>query len=158
MTYSLKLPFTNNPDFHGTVTIASSVQFGARCTVWQYSAIGHDTIIGDDVVIGSNVYIGHNVSIGQGTHIQHGAFIPNHVTIGDKVFIGPNVTLTDDKYPRAGEAYSAQPPILEEGCSLGAGSVILPGVRVGTGAMVGAGAVVSKDVPPHTTVKGCPAI
>ena len=96
--------------------------------------------------------------MGDNVRIQHGAFIPNGTVIGHRVFIGPNVSLTDDRYPRAGNVdYVALPPILEDDCALGAGAIILPGVRVGKGAMVGAGAVVVDDVPAFTTVVGCPA-
>jgi acetyltransferase-like isoleucine patch superfamily enzyme len=151
------LPFANNPDVYGTVSIACSVKFGTGCTIWQYATICDNVQIGDDVVIGSNVWIGAGTVIGAGTRIQHGAFIPKDVFIGECVFIGPNVTLTDDKYPRAGEPYAPQPPILECGCAIGAGAVILPGVRVGAHSMVGAGAVVTNDVKPHTTVRGVPA-
>src|SRR3990167_8928728 len=115
--------------------------------------------LGKDCVVGSCAWIGKNVTMGNGVRIQHGVFIPHGTTIGHRVFIGPNVTLTDDRYPVAGNvAYTAEPPILEDDCSIGAAAVILPGVRIGKGAMVGAGAVVTKDVPAYTTVVGVPAL
>jgi acetyltransferase-like isoleucine patch superfamily enzyme len=80
------------------------------------------------------------------------------MTIEDNVFIGPCAVTMNDKYPVVNNpSYVACPPYLETHCSIGAGAVILPGVRVGRGSMVGAGAVVTKDVAPLTLVVGCPA-
>ena len=158
----MTLPFANEPEFHGTVNVVSSVKFGERVVVWQFATICHDVEIGNDVVIGSNVWIGAGTKIGDGTRIQHGAFIPNNTVIGRDVFIGPNVALTDDKYPRADWRVATPdrklvPPVLEDRCALGAGCVILPGVVVGWHSTVGAGAVVTKHTLPGTTVVGCPA-
>ncbi len=146
-----------DPIIHQPATIDPTVMVGENCTIWQYATVCAEAILGEGVVIGSHSWIGRGAVIGSYTRIQHGAFIPNRTQIGAGVFIGPNVTLTDDKRPKAGRLYRAEPPILEEDCSLGAHSVILPGVRIGRGAMVGAGAVVTQDVKPFTTVMGCPA-
>jgi len=152
-----QLPFVNNPTFYGTVMVSSGASFGENCTIWQYATICEDTHLGEGVVVGSCAWIGRGVTIGDFTRIQHGAFIPNHTVIGKSVFIGPNVTLTDDKHPKAGHLYHPRPPVLEDDCALGAGCVILPGVRIGRGATIGAGAVVSRDVPPFSTYIGVPA-
>ena len=78
--------------------------------------------------------------------------------IGERVFIGPRVVMTDDKWPRAGNAaYEAQPPVIEDDAVVGAGAVLLPGVRIGRRAMVGAGAIVTKDVPAFAVVRCEPA-
>ena len=139
-------------------SIAPTVTFGDDCHVWQYATICEGTTIGNHVVIGSGVWIGKHVEIGSYTRIQHGAFVPNNTVIGAHVFVGPNATLTDDKYPRAGNVfYAPEPPVLKDYCSIGAGAVILPGVVVGEQAMVGAGAVVSQAVRPFSTVVGVPA-
>lgn len=145
------------PTIHGLCAIDPTVEFGENCTVWQFSTICAETSIGEGVVVGSAAWIGRGCQIGNYTRIQHGVFIPNHTHIGRGVFLGPNVTLTDDKHPKANTLYIPHPPILEDDCSIGAGAVILPGVRIGTGATVGAGAVVSRDIPPFTTYAGVPA-
>jgi acetyltransferase-like isoleucine patch superfamily enzyme len=126
--------------------------------VWAYSQVLPGTSIGRDSVIGSNCYVGRDCKIGQNVRIQHGCFIPNGTIIGDHVFIGPNVTLTDDKYPVSGNTnYLAEPPIIEDHVSIGAGAVILPGLLLGRGCLVGAGSVVTKDIKPGQTVMGVPA-
>lgn len=112
--------------------------------------------IDGSAVIGSCVFVGRGAVIRARTRIQHGAFVARGSKIGEDVFIGPNAVLTDDRYPRAGKPYDANPPVLLDGCSIGAGAIILPGVTVGEGAMVGAGAVVVDDVLPHGIVTGVP--
>lgn len=152
------LPFVNTPSFKGTVVVSSSCTFGPECTVWQFATLCDDVSIGQGVVIGSNAWVGAGTVIGDFSRLQHGVFLPKNTKVGRYVFIGPNVTVCDDKYPCVGNAhYEALPPIFEDYCSIGAGSVILPGVKIGEGAIVGAGAVVTKNVPPHSTVMGCPA-
>ena len=137
--------------------IGENVTIGDECTIWHGATVCDGTVLGNGVVLGSFTWIGRNCRIGARTRVQHGAFIPNNTSIGRSVFIGPNATLTDDKYPKAGRLYQAYPPILEDDCSIGAAAVILPGVRIGRGATVGAGAVVTQDVPEFVTVKGVPA-
>jgi acetyltransferase-like isoleucine patch superfamily enzyme len=145
-----------NTDVYSRI-IAESALLGANVTVWQFATICDEAVLDDGVVVGSNVWIGKKAIIGARTRIQHGAFLPNGTVVGQDVFIGPNVTMTDDKYPKAGLPYQAAPPILEDGCSIGAGAVLLPGVRIGRSAMVGAGAVITEDVPDGATYVGCPA-
>jgi UDP-2-acetamido-3-amino-2,3-dideoxy-glucuronate N-acetyltransferase len=115
-------------------------------------------ILGDHVSIGSHVEIGRGSVIGQGTRIGKGVFLPSNSSIGDEVFIGPNVTFCDDKYPRvANRDYNAQPPYVGDRASIGAGCVILPGVKIGAGAMLGAGSVITSDVPANALIYGEPA-
>lgn len=126
--------------------------------VWAFTTIEENVTIKRDSVIGSCVFIGCGTHIGNRVRIQHGAFVARGSVIEDDVFIGPNATLTDDKYPRAGGQYTPCPPILKTGCSIGAGAIILPGVTIGEKALVGAGAVVTDDVPSNAVVYGVPAI
>lgn len=135
--------------------IDPTAQIGKGTTVWHFAVILADVVIGENCSIGSLAEIGKGCLIEEGTRISHGVFLPYHSRIGRGVFIGPNVTFTDDRYPIAGNAgYTALPPIVEDGASIGAGSVILPGVRIGAGALVGAGSVVTRDVESGSIVHG----
>ena len=155
---------TEHGDLVVNATISREGDYGHGSQVYPYATIEDHCIIGDNCVVGSNVFVGSRSTIGSGTRIQHGAFICRGAQIGENVFIGPLAILTDDKHPVVGTVephslyhYKAEPPILEDGCSIGAGAIILPGVRIGAGAMVGAGAVVTRDVPSQHTVVGIPA-
>ncbi len=112
--------------------------------------------VGERSVIHSHVWVGDKVIIGNDCKVQAFAFIPEGVIIGDRVFIGPRVTFTNDKRPPSGRA-NWLPTYVEDDVSIGAGATILPGLRIGKGALIGAGSVVTKDVLPGTAVKGNPA-
>ena len=143
---------------HGACSIHPGANLAEDCQVYQFATICDGAQIGPNTVIGSAAWVGKQARIGAGSRLQHGAFVPNGTVIGERVFLGPNCTLTDDRYPRVGHVnYHAMPPCLEDDCSIGAGAVILPGVRIGQGATVGAGAVVTQDVAAGSTVVGCPA-
>lgn len=138
--------------------VGQRFSFGKGVTVWHFANVEDDVTVGDFAVIGSHVFVGRGTKIGNGTRIQSGAFICRRAVIGAGVFVGPLAVLTDDKYPRTSNAdYLAEPPMLMDNCSISAGAVVLPGVTVGRGAMVGAGAVVVRDVPDGGTVMGVPA-
>lgn len=111
--------------------------------------------IGDNCVIHSHVWIGE-VKIGNNVKIQAFSFIPNGVTIEDDVFIGPRVTFTNDKYPPS-HGVGWRETLVKKGSSIGAGSIILPGITIGEGAKIGAGSVVTKDIPPGELWMGNPA-
>ena len=127
-------------------------------TVWHFAVILDGVILSPGVVIGSRVEVGKNSVIGRESRIGSGTFRPPGSVIGRRVFIGPNVTFTDDRNPVAGNTnYKAEPPIVHDDASIGAGAVILPGVTIGAGARIGAGAVVTRDVPAGALVRGEPA-
>jgi acetyltransferase-like isoleucine patch superfamily enzyme len=113
--------------------------------------------IGMNCKIESFVYMEEGVTIGDDCKIKPHVYIPSGVTIEDEVFIGPNVTFTNDKYPRAKGEWKLVRTIVGRGASIGANSVLLPGVRIGRNAMVGAGSVVTTDVPDDATFAGNPA-
>jgi UDP-2-acetamido-3-amino-2,3-dideoxy-glucuronate N-acetyltransferase len=130
--------------------------------------IGEGTVVHDQVnmykcKIGKNckidafVYIEEGVVIGDNCKIRPFVFIPTGVTIEDNVFVGPNVTFTNDKYPKVKGDWVLLKINVKSGASLGAGCVILPGVTVGKEALVGAGSVVTKDVPERAIMVGNPA-
>lgn len=109
------------------------------------------------IVIHQPSFIGQKVKLGVDVKIQAFAFIPDNVEIGDRVFIGPHVCFTNDKYPPSHGAWKNDPPtIVEDDVSIGAGAIILPSIRIGTGARIGAGAVVTKNVEPGSTIVGNP--
>lgn len=122
--------------------------------------------IGDNTKIGSFVEIKETVRIGKNCKIQAFAFIPEGVVIEDGVFIGPHVVFTNDTYPKAVNKdgtmkkagdWNPKKTYVKSGAAIGAGAVILPGVTIGRNATVGAGSVVTQDVPNSATVKGNPA-
>jgi UDP-2-acetamido-3-amino-2,3-dideoxy-glucuronate N-acetyltransferase len=145
--------FTNN----ALNFVDKTAEIGLNVSIWHWSVVLADVKIGDNVSIGSRAEIGKGSVIGPNTRISSGVFLPSNSVIGKNCFVGPNCTFTDDRVPKAGKDYYAQPPILEDGCSVGAGCTVLPNVRIGAGALVGAGSVVTKDVPPKGHVRGEPA-
>lgn len=135
-----------------------SNQIGAGTRVWQFSVILSGAVIGRDGNICSHCFIENDVRLGDRVTIKSGVQLWNGVVIENDVFIGPNVTFSNDKHPRSGQRdFVCEVTVIEQGASIGAGAVILPGIRIGAGAMVGAGAVVTRDVPAGVTVVGNPA-
>jgi acetyltransferase-like isoleucine patch superfamily enzyme len=137
-------------------TIFGNVKTGSHFKTGHNALIRENTTIGNNVLVGTNVIIDGNVTIGNNVSIQGNVYIPTHVTIEDNVFIGPCAVLANDKYPIRGE-YKPDGPIIRKGASIGANATIVPGVEIGEGAMVAAGAVVTKDVPAWKLAIGCPA-
>jgi acetyltransferase-like isoleucine patch superfamily enzyme len=131
---------------------------GKGTRIWhpELSNIHPRANIGEDCVIHSHVWIGGDVYIGNHVKIQAFSFIPDGVVIEDDCFIGPRVTFTNDTTPPSGPNNWLQ-TFVKRGASIGAGAVILPGITLGEGCRVGAGAVVTKDVPPGVVVCGNPA-
>lgn len=136
--------------FYNDVHIGNDLKTGHNILVRENTKTGNHVLIGTNVVIDGNTTIGSNVSI------QTNAYIPTNTKIEDKVFIGPCAVLTNDKYPVRRQS-ELTGPILRKGASIGANSTILPGIEVGEGAMVAAGAVVTRDVPQWTLAVGSPA-
>lgn len=135
-----------------------SKNIGEGSRVWQYVVVLAGANIGKDVNLCSHCLVENDVVIGDRVTIKSGVQLWDGLRIGNDVFIGPNVTFTNDKFPRS-KVYPEQflQTKIESGASIGGGSVILPGITIGTGAMVGAGAVVTKSVPPYAIVTGSPA-
>jgi UDP-2-acetamido-3-amino-2,3-dideoxy-glucuronate N-acetyltransferase len=113
--------------------------------------------IGRNCKIDAFVYVEEGVVIGDNCKIRPFVFIPTGVTLGDYVFVGPNVSFTNDKYPKVEGQWELLPTRIRTGASIGANSVILPGVTVGEDVLIGAGSVVTADVPRKAIVAGNPA-
>jgi UDP-2-acetamido-3-amino-2,3-dideoxy-glucuronate N-acetyltransferase len=136
----------------------NSVDIGDGTVIWQYVVILNGAKIGSQCNICSHIFIESDVQVGDRVTIKSGVQLWNGLRIGDDVFIGPNVTFTNDKFPKSKNAnFQCIETYIETGASIGAGAVILPGVRIGAGAMVGAGAVVTKNVKAGAVVVGNPA-
>lgn len=147
--------------------ISNDVILGANVTIYHPEQVNlYGCEIGDNTKIGSFVEIRRQAKVGRNVKIQAFAIIPEGVTIEDGVFIGPHVCFTNDRYPRAinsaGELLEAGdweivPTVVRRGANIGANATILCGITIGEFALVGAGAVVTRDVPPYAIVCGVPA-
>ena len=126
-------------------------------TAWQPSNIYGSARLGVGVSVGRFVEIGHNVSVGENTRIGKGAFIPEGVAIGADVFIGPHACFSNDMYPPS-PSDKWEKTMVEDGARIGANVSVRPGVTIKKGALVGMGAVVTKDIPKGETWAGCPAV
>lgn len=125
--------------------------------VWQYVVILRDAVIGENCNVCSHCFIENDVIIGNNVTLKFFVEICDGVTIEDNVQIGPNVTFTNDKYPRAKQAFELQRTVIKRNASIGAAAVILGGVTIGENAMIGAGSVVTKDIPANELWVGNPA-
>ena len=134
-----------------------SKRIGKDTRIWQYVVILEGAVIGEDCNICSHCFIENDVFIGDRVTIKCGVQIWNGITIKDEVFIGPNVTFMNDKFPRSTQHKEATKTVVEKGASIGANATILCGITIGENAMVGAGALVTKDVPANMVVVGNPA-
>ena len=135
---------------------SSSVGEGTR--IWAFTHVLPEAEIGADCNLCDHVFVENDVVLGDRVTVKSGVQLWDGLRVGDDVFIGPNVTFTNDKFPRS-KSYQAQvaETRVARGASIGANATILPGVSIGSEAMVGAGSVVTRDVPPKAIVMGSPA-
>ena len=138
--------------------ICESTMVGDATRIWAFAHVLPGAQIGSDCNVCDHVLIENDVIVGDRVTIKSGVQLWDGVRLGDDVFVGPNVTFANDRFPRS-KQYPDEflTTTIAQGASLGAGAVVLPGVRVGRNAMVGAGAVVTKDVPANAVVVGNPA-
>ena len=146
------------PLIHPQAIVEPGAVLGAGTRVWAFAHVLPGARIGKDCNLCDHTFIENDVVIGNSVTIKCGVYIWDGIELQDFVFVGPNVTFTNDKFPRS-KQYPEQfaRTVICRGASLGAGAVILPGLRIGEQAMVGAGAVVTRDVPPNAIVTGNPA-
>jgi len=151
---------------HESADVHSSATVGAGSKIWHLAQIREDAVLGANCIIGRGAYIGAGVSLGDSCKVQNYALIYEPAKLGSGVFIGPAAVLTNDQYPRAidprfvpKQASDWQPVgvTIGEGASIGARAVCVAPVNIGRWAMVGSGAVVTKDVPNFGLVVGSPA-
>ena len=135
-----------------------SVKIGKNSTIWQFCVILKGAVIGDNCNINCHVLIENDVVIGDNVTIKPGVQIWDGVTLENNAFIGPNVTFTNDRYPRS-KQYPAefQQTLIKNGASIGANATVLGGITIGENALIGAGSVVTKDVPANELWVGNPA-
>lgn len=140
----------------GTV-IYADVRAGDDFQTGHHVMVRADTVIGDHVALGTNTVVDGQVRIGSFVKIESNCYIPTHCVFGSRIFLGPGVTILNDRYPlRRRDEYRPEGCTVEDNVTIGGGVVLLPGVRIGAGSFIAAGAVVTKDVPPETLVIGVP--
>ena len=132
-------------------------QIGTGTRIWQFCVVFAGAKIGANCNICAQVLIENDVVIGYNVTVKSGVQLWDGIRIEDNVCIGPNATFTNDIFPRAKQPYQQLGVVIKKGASIGANATILPGVTIGEHAMVGAGSVVTKDVPAGAVVIGNPA-
>jgi UDP-2-acetamido-3-amino-2,3-dideoxy-glucuronate N-acetyltransferase len=153
-------------NIHSTAEVDAGVEIGAGTRVWHGAQIRLGARIGRECIIGKNVYIDTDVILGDRCKVQNNASLYHGLMVEGGVFIGPHAIFTNDRVPRAitpngslkgGEDWTVGKTLVCYGASIGAGAIIVTGITIGRWAMVGAGAVVTRDVPDFGLVVGNPA-
>jgi Serine acetyltransferase len=144
---------------HPTAIIDEAVHIGEGSQIWHFTHVMTGAIIGKKCILGQNVFVGKDVCLGNGVKVQNNVSIYSGVTCEDNVFLGPSCVFTNVINPRSfiERKEEFRPTLIKCGASVGANATILCGVTIGEYAMIGAGSVVTKDVPPYALVVGNPA-
>ena len=144
---------------HSSAVVEDGAGVGPGTCIWHFCHVMPDAVIGSHCIIGQNVFVDNNVRIGNGVKIQNNVSVYNGVRLGDDVFIGPSVVFTNVINPRSFIERKSEfkPTLVQKGASIGANATIICGISIGEYAMIGAGAVVTKDVPPYALMAGNPA-
>ena len=143
---------------HPKAIVEPGAQIGEGTRVWAFAHVLPGARIGRDCNICDGVFVENDVIIGDRVTVKCGVQVWDGVRLEEDVFVGPNASFTNDKFPRS-KHYPEKflPTLVQKGASIGANATLLPGLKIGANAMVGAGAVVTRDVPPHAIVVGNPA-
>jgi UDP-2-acetamido-3-amino-2,3-dideoxy-glucuronate N-acetyltransferase len=151
---------------HATAEVSPEAVIGIGSKIWNHAQIRPHATLGENCVIGKGAYIDVNVIIGDNCKVQNYVSVFDGVTLEDGVFVGPHVCFTNDMQPRAinpdgtlkaADDWVLTPTLVKKGAAVGANSTIRCGITIGEWAMIGAGSVVTKDVPPNALVVGNPA-
>ncbi len=146
---------------HPTSIVDSGVEIGAGTKVWHFCHVSSGVRIGKNCVLGQNCYVGNDVLIGDRCKLQNNVSVYTRVTLEEGVFCGPSCVFTNDLIPRSlfpkGGAESWVPTLCKRGTTIGANATVICGVTLGEHSMIGAGAVVTRDVPDFALVTGVPA-
>ena len=135
-----------------------SEKIGKNTNIWQFCVIFPEAEIGDNCNICANVLIENKVKVGNNVTVKSGVQLWDGITVKDNVFIGPNATFTNDIFPRSkNKDWKLSETVIETGASIGANATILCGITIGENSMIGAGSVVTKDVPANELWVGNPA-
>ncbi|WP_034445881.1 acyltransferase [Butyrivibrio sp. AE2032] len=146
---------------HESSYVDDNVTIGKGTKIWHFCHIQSEASIGENCSLGQNVNVSNNVKIGNGVKIQNNVAVYEGVELEDYVFCGPSMVFTNDltprsQYPKGHENYKKT--LVKKGATIGANATVVCGNTIGEYAMVAAGSVVTKDVPPYTIVKGIPAV
>jgi UDP-2-acetamido-3-amino-2,3-dideoxy-glucuronate N-acetyltransferase len=147
------------PFIHPTAVVDAGAAIGAGTRIWHFCHVMPLAVIGQGCNIGQNVYIDNHAVVGNGVKIQNNVSVYNGVVLEDGVFVGPSAVFTNVVNPRSfiERKTEFRPTLVQQGASIGANATIVCGITIGRYALVGAGAVVTHDVPPHALVTGLPA-
>lgn len=157
---------SGGPLLHETAIVEGGAVVGSGTRVWHHAHLRAGSRVGAHCILGKNVYVDTDVTLGDNVKVQNNSSLYRPLRVDDGVFIGPHVVFTNDRVPRAvnpdgtpksDTEWVAEQSHVGRGASIGAGSVILPGISIGPWAMIGAGSVVTRNVPAHGVVVGNPA-
>jgi acetyltransferase-like isoleucine patch superfamily enzyme len=151
------MPAMDQPPFVHDRALVESDSIGAGTRIWAFAHVMPGAVIGTDCNVCDHTYIEGGVVVGDRVTVKSGVYLWDGVRIEDDVFIGPQATFTNDLMPRSRQPFTLRRTTVRAGASIGAGAVILSGLTIGERAMVGAGAVVTRDVPADALVVGNPA-
>jgi acetyltransferase-like isoleucine patch superfamily enzyme len=151
---------------HATALVEEGAAIGPESRVWHHAQVRRDARVGARCILGKGAFVDFGVTLGDDCKVQNYACIYHGVSLGRGVFVGPHAVFTNDRRPRATDPafrplrdgdWEVGETVVGDGAAIGANATILPGVRIGAWAMIGAGAVVTRDVEPYALVAGTPA-
>jgi len=147
------------PFVHPTAVVDAGAVLGPGCKIWHFCHVMPGAQVGAGAVLGQNVYVGGAAVVGARCKVANNVSLYDAVQLQEDVFVGPSVVFTNVKTPRAfvSRKHAYQPTVVEKGASIGANATIVCGHRLGAYCLIGAGAVVTSDVPPHALFAGVPA-